>query len=141
MKLSEFNKKFSGVLEIELTKKPKQISKYLLNVSASPNAKIKSIRFRPEIFENDDLVKPTKKDLANIVIKKSVITIKSDGGTAAFDAPNGEYFTAGDLIKVIEKTERKTRKNIEWFGGIDVHHIFFEGLVNFGKYYAIHWGS
>lgn len=143
--LKAFNNMFSmGALEIELTKKPKQISKMLLNVSASPNAKIKSIKFRPNVW-NDDFddrfVKPTKEQLANIVIEKPTITVKSDGGTVTFDAPNGEYFTAGNLIKVIEKTERKTRKNTEWFGGIDVHHIYFEGLHKEGKYYTIYWGS
>jgi len=33
-----------------------------------------------------------------------------------------------ELLRAVELTEQKTRENTEWFGGIDVHHMYFEGL-------------
>jgi hypothetical protein len=140
-KLSKFNDTFSGSLDIELSEEPTPISEKLYNVSAPPTAKIKSIKFQPSIMKDDDFVNPTKKDLAEIIIVAPTITINSRGGSATFNAPNGKHFTAGDLIVVIEESERQTRGNTEWFGGIDVHHVYFEGLVPDKNGYTIYWGS
>jgi hypothetical protein len=49
-----------------------------------------------------------------------------------------------DLIAAIEETERRTRGNTQWFGEIDVHHVYFEGLVPAADaegVWEIVWGS
>ena len=52
-------------------------------------------------------------------------------------------FTRRDIITSVLDYERKYRPTTEWFGGIDCHHIFFEGLceVRTGGMYSINWGS
>ena len=57
-------------------------------------------------------------------------------------APNGNSFTIQDMIIAIEVTERKSRGSSEWLGGIDVHHIYFEGIhQNENGDWEIPWGS
>jgi len=52
------------------------------------------------------------------------------------------FFRAGDLLLAIEEHERLTRGNTEWFGGIDCHHIYFEGLHKQADgSYRVEWGS
>ena len=54
------------------------------------------------------------------------------------------FFTLAEVVEKIvdfERIDRKDPKN-EWFGGIDCHHIFFEGLHPIGDdAYYIYWGS
>jgi hypothetical protein len=57
------------------------------------------------------------------------------------DAPDGATFTIRDLAAAIAKTERESRERGEWLGGIDVHHIFFEGLSFDDDVWTISWGS
>jgi hypothetical protein len=52
------------------------------------------------------------------------------------------YFTCGELIDNIVQYANINRPHTRWFGGIDCHHIFFEGLTSCGKdTYTIYWGS
>ena len=50
--------------------------------------------------------------------------------------------TAKELMDVIIEFEKVSRNRTEWRGGIDAHHIFFEGMEKLSseKYYII-WGS
>ena len=52
------------------------------------------------------------------------------------------FLTAKELMDVIIEFEKVSRNHTEWCGGIDAHHIFFEGMekLSSGKYYII-WGS
>ncbi len=47
-----------------------------------------------------------------------------------------------DLCAAVEETARRSRGSTEWFGGVDVHHGFFEG-IHLGEdgVWAIRWGS
>lgn len=52
------------------------------------------------------------------------------------------YFTCGELIDNIVQFENTSRIFTNWFGGIDCHHVFFEGLRSSGKdTYIVQWGS
>src|SRR5262249_44443192 len=57
-------------------------------------------------------------------------------------APDGGAFTVRDLAAAIAETERQTRGGTNWFGGIDVHHVYFEGLMlDDDGVWTIGWGS
>jgi len=43
-------------------------------------------------------------------------------------APSAGAFTVRDLLAAVEETERRTRAQSEWFGGVDIHHCFFQGI-------------
>jgi hypothetical protein len=52
------------------------------------------------------------------------------------------FFTVAEVVKIIEKFERIDRPKSEWFGGIDCHHIFFEGIhQEAGNSFYVRWGS
>lgn len=52
------------------------------------------------------------------------------------------HFTVRELVHAVEKTELETRGSSEWLGGIDVHHIFFEGIsAEADGTWALCWGS
>ena len=78
---------------------------------------------------------------ASEIILIGETTLGEKGIEVLHKSKNG-IFTVKDLMKAVLRTEKKTRKNTEWFGGIDVHHIFFEGLVKIrGNKFQICWGS
>ena len=54
-----------------------------------------------------------------------------------------QAFTVSEVVKAVEKFERVDRPKSKWFGGIDCHHVFFEGLCpNAEKNaFCIRWGS
>ena len=43
-------------------------------------------------------------------------------------APNGRHFSVRDMIAAAEETDRQARPTSEWFEGIDVHHVYLEGI-------------
>lgn len=59
-----------------------------------------------------------------------------------FARPEGGW-TVKALLDCIVQTETAQRKKSEWLGGIDAHHVFFEGLVwdDEAEAYEISWGS
>jgi len=45
-------------------------------------------------------------------------------------------------LRVLNRLDGLTRDSSKWFGGIDVHHVFFEGIhLDEDDVWAIHWGS
>jgi hypothetical protein len=146
--IQDFNEKFSGYLHIELTKPTQPISPNLYNEYAPADAKIKSISFEAEVDneanppDGDEYFRaPTKEELETVYHLGSSLKMNSRGGTVEHFPPNGKTFSAKDLIAAIEETERQTRKYSEWFGGIDCHHIYFEGMRAKDGVWQIFWGS
>ena len=47
------------------------------------------------------------------------------------------------ILAAVEETEKLTRAESEWFDGVDVHHVFFEGIryVSEHDHWYIAWGS
>lgn len=133
-----------GRLEIELTAPVEKIGK-LDNERAITEARIKSLKLIPEIFlpETKTFRPLTQQELRRVAFAFPQISLRAEsGGVVAHDAPNGEFFSVQDLLNAVEETERATRENSEWFCGIDIHHIFFEGIypADDGSW-DIHWGS
>jgi hypothetical protein len=50
-------------------------------------------------------------------------------------------FSILDLMDNILELEREARPTTEWFGGVDVHHVYFEGLCESYGVFNVSWGS
>ncbi len=133
----------SGILRIELTEPAQQAAPHLLNLVAPPAARIAALRFDAKVFEGGEGRPLTEGELASIAFASPQIRLRGDTGEeVAHEAPNGQHFTVRDLIRAVELTELRTRDRSEWLGGVDVHHIFFEGLhLEADGTWAIGWGS
>lgn len=140
----EFFNSLSGKLEIELTE-PAEPWRNLANLAAKPGAEIVDVRFHPEIFEENEqkFRDLTEAELQLEIFHKPRIRLRGMGeGVVEHKAPNGKSFTVKEMFAAIEKTERGTRGNSEWLGGIDVHHRFFEGIYqDENGDWEIFWGS
>jgi hypothetical protein len=90
--------------------------------------------------------KSSKEYLNQIAWDKPSITMASgvQGCTdkRTYIAPNKKHFTVKELVEVVEEWERIDRPRSNWFGGVDEHHIFFEGLkVDENNVAVSLWGS
>ena len=132
----------SATLEIELSEPTSSISEALENQKASSTAKITSVRLRASMVDGNDLRDATEEELNQLAFDQPEIELRSYGDAVTHRAPNGASFTLRDLLSAIEETERRTRHQSEWFGGIDAHHVFFEGLEREPDgVWQIGWGS
>ena len=55
-----------------------------------------------------------------------------------------DYFTVAELVDCIIDFEKIDRSSIKsWFGGVDCHHVFFEGVFHNEEKntYSCWWGS
>jgi hypothetical protein len=140
----EFFNSLSGKLEIELTEPPEKIGD-LDNVRAKPEAKIKSLRLSAELFnrETETARELTPEEFQSVAFRASQITLRGEGGGVVKHlAPNGSVFTVQDLLKAVEETERQSRGASDWFDGVDVHHVYFEGIhLSEDGVWEIYWGS
>lgn len=141
----EFFNSLSGKLEIELDVPAKPLAN-LSNLRASPDARVVRLELRAEVFNPDtDQFRPlTPDELDAVAFRGGSIRLRSeDGGeVVSHDAANGSFFTVRELLRAVEETERRTRSQSEWLGGIDVHHVFFEGIeLGDGDVWEICWGS
>jgi hypothetical protein len=145
MKIEDFNNKFGGTLHITLNKPSKPVAPMMANQKAQPGSKLVDIVFEPQVYDPVGDGKPKEKDLNKVVISAPQITLVGENGeSVTLPAPNGKNFTVGNLFDAIGETERKTRGSSNWMGGIDLHHIYFEGLYEVGNTphtYLIAWGS
>ena len=136
----DFFNELDGFLSIELTESPVRIGS-LLNERALPESKITKITLDLQVVD-DDYRPLTKEELDSVALKGSTIIIISEGISVEHKAKNGKSFTIRDLKNAVLKTEKKARPKTEWFGGIDVHHVYFEGLHKVSKdTYQVSWGS
>jgi hypothetical protein len=120
----------SAILKITLTEATEAISPNLENQKATPTARIESLELTPSVFlrENSEFRDLTPEELALVVLEEKSIRLRGLGEAVEHEAPNGESFTVADLLAAIAATERQTRDQSEWFDGVDVHHVFFEGI-------------
>ena len=168
--LTPLNPKFNTIsttLSIITTKDP--VSKGpLLNRFESNDSKIESLEFKSIDFydnETSEFNKLTEENLADVAFADKKITLESkryisdftntaiwqgdfsnvemaESTTMEFTAKNGDYFTFQELLDNILTFEKEDRPKTQWFGGIDCHHVYFEGLhlQKNGSYY-LSWGS
>ncbi len=139
-----FFNSLSGELEIALTAPTENIGN-LANQRAPADARIKSLKLVAEVFEetSDTARQLTAEELGRVAYQGASIQLRGEGEqVSTHQAPNGKYFTVQDLLNAVEEAERQSRGNSEWFGGVDVHHVFFEGihLADDGVW-DIYWGS
>jgi hypothetical protein len=133
----------SGRLHIELTEPAQRVSPRLYNVAAPPAARIVSIRLELEVFEDDEFRGLTEEEWNRVVLRVPRLRARSAGAdvVVTHDAPDGAAFTVRDLAVVIAKTEHVSREQRPWLGGVDVHHVFFEGVTLRDGIWESHWGS
>ena len=61
--------------------------------------------------------------------------------TRTFHSPL-PHFTVDDVIRCVVEFDREARPKTKWLGGIDCHHIFFDGFHETSEgYYVPLWGS
>jgi hypothetical protein len=138
----EFFNHLSGRLEIALTEPTELIRENLINRKAPPTATIKSLALCASVFENHAFRDLTDEELTRVAFDAPEIKLRGRGAVVTHRAPNGRCFTVGELLAAVEETERQTRQQGEWFGGIDVHHVFFQGISpEDGGVWSISWGS
>ncbi len=144
MNIQEFSDKFNAMLDIQLSKDVEEISPHLYNAKAPEGAEIVSMAIKPGVFEEgkDIGIRPiTEEEYNEVVITEEYIRVESHGYTFRYRAPNGKVFTVRGLFDVLLKIEKYSRPKTDWFGGIDVHHIFFEGFYFKNGVYHCYWGS
>jgi hypothetical protein len=136
----EFFNGLSGVLDIKLTEPAQKAAPHVLNLVAPKAARIQSVAMR--LYDGEREL--TEDEWSRVIMRAPRIRMRSvDTGDIVIehDAPNGATFTVRDLANAIAKTERDSREHGEWLGGIDVHHVFFEGIELEGDVWTICWGS
>jgi hypothetical protein len=140
----EFFNSLSGELKVTLSAPTEKIGSSA-NVRATPEAEIESLELAAEVFHRDSgtFRALTPDELRSVAFRASQITLQGEGGgTVTHQAPNGKFFTVQELLKAVAETERQTRDKSEWFGGVDVHHVFFEGIHQGDDgVWKIYWGS
>ncbi|MFE3752893.1 hypothetical protein ACFXO9_01160 [Nocardia tengchongensis] len=138
----EFFNGLSGALSIELSEPTVDIAANLSNKRANSTAEIKALSFTPQVFQDNSFRDLTADELDRVVLESTVLNLQGEGEPVAHRAPNDKWFTVRDLVAAIAETERRTRPQSQWFGGIDVHHVFFEGLdQQEDGTWRIFWGS
>jgi hypothetical protein len=141
----EFFNSLSGHLKIELDVPAERVAPNLLNLRASPDARVVRLELQAQVFNPDtqEFRPLTPQELDAVAFRGSSIRLQSeDGDIISHDAPNGSFFTVRELLRAVEETERRTRAQSEWLGGIDVHHVFFEGIhPGEDDVWEIYWGS
>ncbi|XAL99379.1 hypothetical protein OT109_17585 [Phycisphaeraceae bacterium D3-23] len=141
--LTFFNS-LSGRLEIELTSPAEQVGN-LDNVRSNSGTEIKSIKLVAEVFDqgSETFRDLTNEEVQSVAFRARSIMLRGEGGTAVtHHAANGEFFTVQELLDAVVVTEKQSRGSSEWLGGIDVHHVYFEGIQqDAAGVWEIHWGS
>lgn len=136
-----------GELEIQLTEQASPLGDGLRMIAAPPTAKIARVELRLQVFEQDGDEgegRPlTEEEWNRVVLRAPTIRLRGEGaGVVEHAAPNGRWFTTRELAAAIAETERQTRGDTDWFGGVDVHHVFFEGIeLDDDGMWSINWGS
>lgn len=131
----EFLNSLSGILRIDV------------DLSDPEEAKIVDVQLEASVLENEQFRDLTEDELQRVVFQEPCILLRGESGDVIeHTAPDGESFTVQELLDAVEETERRTRGNSEWFGGIDVHHVFFERIYRRDEdvandVWSIFWGS
>lgn len=140
----EFFNGLSGNLEIELSESSKPIGG-LANQAAPDSAEIVSMRLNARVYDDaaDNFRAITAEEYEAVAHARSQIQLQGESGeTVTHNAPNGRFFTVRELLDAVVATERQTRGSSEWFDGVDIHHVWFEGISPLENgVWEISWGS
>ena len=136
----------TGTLDIKLKKGKRQfISEALINECAEPSARIKSMKLELQMYNRD-----SEENFRDLTVSELDAIVLDEDNIILYDYLSKEKtkhsfagpITLRDLQTAIELHEEQVRSKTEWFGGVDIHHIFFEGLtlLDDGSY-NVSWGS
>jgi hypothetical protein len=140
----EFFSSLSGQLRIELSTPAKPVSDRVMNLKASPDATIETIELAMEVWlpEQETYRALTDAEWSKVVVVEPSIKMRGKGDKVVeHRAPDGTRFTVRDLTAAVCETERQGRGDSRWMGGVDVHHVFFEGIELEDGIWRTHWGS
>ena len=138
--------RLSCTLRIDTTQAP-VYHPGLLNRFEHPDTEVvKCTMNDPAIFceedrENDELSEEELKMVACDGHTPFGPSIRFRGCGVDHKASNGKWLTVQEFLDAVGVHETATRGSSEWFGGIDTHHVFFEGVWKSGAGYQIGWGS
>jgi hypothetical protein len=141
--LAFFNR-LSGKLDVKLTEEPQRVSPRLYNLVAPPTAALVSVSLRMRVSEDDGYRELSEAEWSRVVLSAAAVRMRNLRGDVVVEhaSPNGQTFTVRDLAAAVEETERRARGASAWLGGIDVHHVYFEGIhPDDTGAWAIWWGS
>lgn len=138
---------FGFTLSIDLDIPPAQTSEFLLNLQADPTATLLDIKACHIAHWNDELqehIDYSEEQLNTLVVyDKKTIEFMDELSDArkSYDFPTNRV-TVRQLVDAIVDFEKISRPKYKWSGGIDCHHIFYEGIyLTEDGAYSIHWGS
>ena len=129
--------KLSFTLQIETTNTSPQRGT-LLNRFEEPASEITSLhagalmRYDPSLNEHFELTRDEQAK-AGYVGKTLVLKGRSRDGRVVDTTRHTYYnekgfFTVAEVVALIVEFERIDRPKSLWFGGIDCHHVYFQGL-------------
>ena len=139
-----FFSSLSGSLRITLTEPARPMSEHVMNLQASPEARIASIELRMKIWlpAQKTFRELTDDEWTKVVLTERSIKMRGEADKVVeHAAPDGKQFTVRDLTAAVCETERQGRGDSSWLGGVDVHHVFFEGIDLEDGVWCIRWGS
>jgi hypothetical protein len=148
--LSPFFQKMTFSLDINVSETYSPAGLY--NRVSAPDAQLQSVSyvavFPPMDWESEEPVdedrEASEDELMSLAYARPSITFSSSQLRKTYQAPSGggQYFTVRDLLDIVCKFEAEDRLLGEWFGGIDVHHVFYEGTQqNSDGSWQLCWGS
>jgi hypothetical protein len=140
-----FFNRLSGKLTIKLTEEPERFTPKLANLVARPTSRVTSISLRMRVYENDEFRDLTEGEWSRVVLPTGRIRMRNSrvrDVVVEHTSRSGGTFTVRDLASAIEETERQARGSTEWLGGVDVHHVYFEGIeLDETGTWSVSWGS
>merc|ERR1719231_758227 len=92
----------------------------------------------PGLYTEEDICDLTATQLEAVACEgekrlPGALTLFSQSGAHHYKSANGKYFTIQEFLDIVGDFETKTRGCSKWFGGIDAHHVFFEGVRGCGE--------
>lgn len=80
-------------------------------------------------------------DTTAVAFRGNQMTLISNSATRhTFVEPKG-FFTLSEFMACVQLFETEDRPKSNWFGGVDRHHVFFDGVKQTQDGYRILWGS
>ena len=138
--------KISFTLDVE-TSADAVLVKNLVNRFERPESRVVAVSIHDvDYFDGGDM-RPIAPDVLRRKIAFVGDTLTLHNGrdrrplAQTFAAPNG-YLTVYEMLRCIEAFEMRARPQTDWFGGVDCHHTFFEGMHRRADgAYSVSWGS
>jgi hypothetical protein len=130
-------------LQFQMSEAPVRITERLENLRAPASARITGVSLEFQVL-NEDLRPLTAEELSRVVFPTPVLRMRSGevlDVVVEHRAPSPQGFSIADVAAAIARTEQEARPRSEWFGGVDIHHVFFEGLIWEEEAWTINWGS